>query len=107
MLASFNLVIVVIFMYISLLLAIEKGYTNAYVIPFFYFPFSIILPFIMFILAFLCGDYKKEKFKLIINGLILIFYPLIQNNLYALYGLKKMKKGQQNEQQNNNNVVVV
>jgi hypothetical protein len=111
MLTSFNLVILVILMYSLLLFAIEKGYTNAYVLPGFFFPFSVILPFTMFILALMCNSYnKKKKFQLIINGLILMFYPIVQTKLYR-FVKQQMKKGQQNEQQNeqqnNNNVVVV
>ena len=107
MLASFNLVIIIILIYIFLLFSVEKGYTNVYGLAFAGFLFSYLLPFALFVLALMCSSYnKKKKFQLILNGLILIFYPKIQNKLYRFIK-QKMKKGQQNEQQNNNNVVVV
>ena len=56
------------------------------------FFFSYLLPFALFVLAFMCSSYnKKQKLQLILNGLILIFYPHIQNKIYG-YIKQQMKK---------------
>jgi len=106
MLVNFKLISFIVLFYAALYLSISMGYTNAWAIPTFIMPFSIILPIAMFILALvpLFNISSKLRKQLLIYGIILMVTPFIELKLKDYYD-KQIEDSQ--VQQNNNNVVVV